>query len=244
LSGESGVPVMRPALIYTGGISHPFEAAAPTLGGILEEVGLQPEVTFDLDRVLALLSQRPEALLVVYALRWSMTQNEKYAPDRARWAMSMPAGARLAIAGHVRAGGGLLGLHTASICFDDWPEWGAVLGGRWRWGTSHHPALGPVAAALGREDVLTRGLADFTVTDEAYSELDVEPSARVVATVTGVGSVRPQPAVWMYEYGRGRAVYDSLGHDSASINHPIHRRLIQRAALWASGEANDLVEAR
>lgn len=234
----------RPALIYTGGISHPFESAAPALAGILAETGLAPEVTFDLDRVLVVLSDRPDALLVNYALRWSMTQNEKYAPDRARWAMSIPDAARTAIAGHVRAGGGLLGLHTASICFDDWPGWGEVLGGRWRWGASHHPALGPVTASLGGADVLTRGLADFTVTDEAYSELELGPTTRVVATVTGVGSTRPQPAVWMHDYGRGRAVYDSLGHDAASLNHPIHRRLIQRAALWASGESPDLVEAR
>jgi type 1 glutamine amidotransferase len=236
--------VSRPALIYTGGISHPFESAAPALAGILADAGLVPEVTFELDRVLAVLSERPDALLVNYALRWSMTQHEKYAPDRTRWALSIPEVACAAIAGHVRAGGGLLGLHTASICFDDWPAWGEVLGGRWRWGVSHHPALGPVTASLGGEDVLTRGLGDFTVTDEAYSELEVEPSARVVATVTGVGSTRPQPAVWMHDYGLGRAVYDSLGHDAASLNHPIHRRLIQRAALWAIGESVEIVEAR
>jgi hypothetical protein len=38
-------------------------------------------------------------------------------------------------------------------------------------------------------------------------------------------------------------VYDSLGHDSASLEHPVHRRLLQRAALWASGANPEAVEA-
>ena len=233
----------RPAVIYTGGISHPFEDAAPALGAILAEVGFVPEVTFGLDRALATIVQRPDALFVVYALRWSMTQHEKYAPDRARWAFSLPGPARAAIAGHVAAGGGLLGVHTASICFDDWPEWGTVLGGRWRWGASHHPMLGPVTAALDAGHPLTRGLSDFSVNDEAYSDLDVQPGVRIAATVMGAGSTRPQAAIWTHHYGRGRAAYDSLGHDSASLNQPLHRRLLQRLALWASGQSFDGVEA-
>jgi hypothetical protein len=35
-------------------------------------------------------------------------------------------------------------------------------------------------------------------------------------------------------------VYDALGHDSQSLEHPVHRRILQRSALWASG--HDTVE--
>jgi len=34
----------------------------------------------------------------------------------------------------IEGGGGLLALHTAVICFDDWAGWKALLGGQWRWG--------------------------------------------------------------------------------------------------------------
>lgn len=238
---------MTPAIVFIGGVFHPFDAAARALAAALSEVGFESWISDDLESVLARLRAEPQALLVVYALRWSMTQHEKYAPHRERWALALAPDARAVIAGHVAAGGGLLGVHTASICFDDWPQWRDVLGGRWVWGRSWHPELGEVQATLHPGHPLTRGLGDFTVTDEVYSELDLAPGLEVVAwaqgLVPGARVTGAQPAVWTHHHGRGRAVYDSLGHDAASIEHPVHRRLLQRAALWASGRTLDAVEA-
>jgi type 1 glutamine amidotransferase len=235
------------AFILTGGVLHPFEDAAPALAGILQGAGFTPRASVDLDELLGWLREDPAALLVVYALRWSMTQHEKYAPYRARWALSLAPAARAAIAGHVRAGGGLLGVHTASICFDDWPEWREVLGGAWQWGASFHPPLGPVQAHLDRRHCLTRGLPDFSVTDEVYSGLRLAPDIEVAGWAEAAPDATPatgrQPALWTHRFGRGRAVYDSLGHDAASLEHPVHRRLLQRAALWASGRPDHDVEA-
>jgi type 1 glutamine amidotransferase len=33
--------------------------------------------------------------------------------------------------------------------------------------------------------------------------------------------------------GQGRVVYDALGHDGASLNHPTHAQLLRDAAQWA-----------
>ena len=87
--------------------------------------------------------------------------------------VSPAADARAALAEHLQGGGGVLAMHTAIICFDDWPEWTATLGGAWRWGRSSHPPLGELAvkvAAPGHP--LVAGLADFTIVDERYSDLD------------------------------------------------------------------------
>lgn len=225
---------MRSAIIYTGGIAHPFEDASRALGALLAEVGFAARIHLELDDVLRDLAGEPDALLVLYALRWSMTQHEKYAPDRARWALALPESARAGIAGHVARGGGLLGLHTASICFDDWPQWAEVLGGAWVWGRSFHPPLGPVRAAMLPGHPLTAGLPDFEVIDEAYTALALQPGVAVAATVQAPGQA-PQPALWTHAYGAGRVVYDALGHDAASLNEPTHRLLVQRAAQWAGG---------
>ena len=36
-----------------------------------------------------------------------------------------------------------------------------------------------------------------------------------------------------------RVVYDALGHACPSLEHPVHRRLVARAALWALSHSDD-----
>lgn len=238
---------MTRALILTGGIFHPFERAAPALAAILQEAGFATWIGDDLNEALERLREDPQALFVVYALRWSMTQHAKYEPHRARWALTLAPSARDAMTSHVVAGGGLLGLHTASICFDDWDGWREVLGGAWRWGRSWHPEPGPAQVTLNPQHPLARGLADFTLADEVYSDLELAADIEVAAWAQGLApggrATGSQPALWTHRHGLGRAVYDALGHDETSLQHPVHRRLLQRAALWASGRTQDVVEA-
>jgi type 1 glutamine amidotransferase len=42
--------------------------------------------------------------------------------------------------------------------------------------------------------------------------------------------------------GRGRVVYDALGHDERALSHESHRRLLRRAALWSLGRPYAEVE--
>jgi uncharacterized protein len=227
------------AVVFTGGIVHPFDIAAPVLGEILRETGFAPRVSREMADIVDWLREDPAALLVVYALRWTMTQHEKYAPQRARWAFTLSTEARETMHRHVAEGGGLFGLHTASICFDDWSEWGELLGGAWQWGKSHHPPLGPVNAELDARHFLARGLDDFTLNDEAYSDQRIASGVEVFGWAeAGAGTALAtgrQPVLWTHRYGHGRVVYDGLGHDAVSLQHPIHRQLVKRSARWAAG---------
>jgi type 1 glutamine amidotransferase len=226
----------HPAVLFTGGVAHPFETAAPALAAILAAGGFEVRISVDLADIVNWLKESPEALLVIYALRWSMTQHEKYAVDRPRWGLELTTAARDRIAEHVRRGSGLLGVHTASICFDDWPEWRDVLGGAWQWGRSHHPALGPVRAHVDCRHFLAGDVTDFTLGDEVYTDLNLAPGIEVFGWAKHAADATPgpgQPALWTHRYGRGRVVYDSLGHDAQSLEQPAHRRLLQRAAAWA-----------
>jgi type 1 glutamine amidotransferase len=232
------VKTLPAAILFTGGVVHPFESAAPTLADILREAGFEVRLSYDLVEILTWLQASPTALLVVYALRWSMTQHEKYAPDRPRWSLQLSAAGREIIAGHVERGGGLLGVHTASICFDDWPQWSEVLGGAWHWGQSHHPPLGPVRAHVDTHHFLGGKTADFSVSDEVYSDLRLAPGIEVFGWAKPAADASPepgQPALWTHHYGSGRVVYDSLGHDADSLRQPVHQQLLQRAASWAAG---------
>jgi hypothetical protein len=225
------------ALILIGGIFHEFPATAGALARVLGEAGFSCEVTEDVDGVLRGLPARGEPpLVVLMALRWGMTQHAKYEPYRARWAFAASAEMRRGLEAHLERGGGLLGLHTASICFDDWPGWPGLLGAGWQWGRSFHPSPAPARVTLAAQPhAVTRGAAAFAVVDEIYHELAVAPDARVLWHAQADDDAAAVPVAWAREHGAGRVVYDALGHDAASIAQPQHARLLARAACWCAG---------
>jgi uncharacterized protein len=218
------------AVVFSGGLTHDFPATTACLTALLAEQGLAAEVHEDVDAALGALPGA--ALLVVNALRWTMTGPGT--PDRYRApadveGASPSADARAGLAAHLRTGGGVLGMHTASLCFDDWPEWGATLGGAWRWGTSSHPPLGPVTVRVAApEHPLVAGLGDFAIEDEVYSHLDLAPGLDPLLVADG------QPLLWARELGGGRVVYDALGHHPPSYEVPAHREIVRRAIAWAA----------
>ena len=172
-------------------------------------------------------------MLTVYALRWRMLDHEKYAPFRAEYAMSVSEAGRAALQAFVEEGGALLALHTASICFDDWPGWGEVLGARWRWGQSFHPP--PQQAQVHVADAehpICAGLSDFALEDEVFHDLEHTAANHPLLSASAGPDGRPQPVLWARRHGAGRVVYDALGHTVSSLQHPCHRRLLQQATQW------------
>jgi type 1 glutamine amidotransferase len=224
------------ALIVTGGIFHDFAVTGPRVADILRGAGFAAEVVPGMGPGLARFMAAPPDLLVIHALAWSMMQDEKYVPYRTDFAWTMPAGARAAVSAHLAGGKGLLGLHTAAICFDDWPEWGSLLGAAWVWGRSHHPAPCPVRVTVADPaHPVTAGTGGFTLPDELYCDLALAPDATVLATGRAGAVAAPQPVLTVREgAGGGRAVWSALGHDAASFAHPAHAALLARAARWAA----------
>lgn len=220
-------------LLLTGGLYHDFERSADTLAGVLQDVGVNSDVSTDIKGGLAELARGDHDLLTVYALRWTMPQ-DKFAEQRAQWALSLGAVQREAIVRHLQARRGLLVLHTGAICFDDWPQWRELVGAGWTWGHSYHPPHGPVGVRMTQAShPITAGLPAFEFDDEAYTQMDLVPGLEPLAEVKAAAQDSWSPCLWARELGAGRLVYDALGHDSASFSHPVHRRIVQRAALWA-----------
>lgn len=221
------------AVVLSGGVAHDFPASSAAVAAVLTEAGLAATVEEDVETVLTgLASARP--LVVLNMLRWTM-QVPRYAAQRARWSLSLSAAARAALAAHLHAGGGLLGLHGASICFDDWPQWRELLGAAWRWDRSTHPPLdGPVRVTVATDrHPIVAGARDFDVVDEVYGFLDRTDD--VVGLMSAPHHGTDHPLLWARTVGRGRVVYDALGHHVPSYDPPEHRRIVRRAARWAAG---------
>ena len=79
-----------------------------------------------------------------------------------------------------------------------------------------HDILGPIRPILAREDV-----TDLCINGPGLLFAEADEGR--------------QPLMWAREVGKGRVVYDSLGHDTGSITHPTHSRILKRSTLWALG---------
>ena len=221
-------------LIISGGIYHPFIETSAALAALMEPLGIQSTITEDIEG--ALQSLHDYDLVTLNCIRWRMIQNDKYIPFRDEWAMELSQSGRDALLSHVHSGGGLLGMHTASICFDTWPEWKDLLGVMWDWDHSFHPEISDIKVdvADGAHPIVN-GMQGFDLFDEIYHHLaattaDEDEAPGLLFAEADEGR---QPLMWARDVGKGRVVYDSLGHDTGSITHPTHSRFIQRSALWA-----------
>lgn len=224
---------MHRNLIISGGIFHPYAETSHAVKEIFGDIGIDSEITEDVDAGIAALAQGEHSIVTVNALRWGMMTADKYEPYRAEWAYQMSQESQDGLTRFVASGGALFGLHTASICFDDWPQWGELLGGKWRWGQSHHPPLGQVVVRpTSVQHAVSNGLTEFTLNDEIYHDLTLEPDVEPLLVGECAAGTGLQPVVWARNFGAGRVVYDALGHDAASVNHPQHRQLLQQAARW------------
>lgn len=225
------------ALIISGGIFHPFAETSKALAAIAKKQGIDCVIEDDINAAIERLEDFD--LLIVNALRWTMTQSDKYTEYRPKWALSLKPEQQKAIENFVLGGKGMLAMHTASICFDTWAGWHALLGGGWTWGESHHPAVQSASIQLCASDhPVLQGVNNFTVIDEIYHNLS--PSSDVDVLATAEISDGPQPVVWAKSVGRGRVIYDSLGHDVASMENPDHTKILENAIAWLiENEKND-----
>ncbi|HMS75705.1 ThuA domain-containing protein [Gordonia sp. (in: high G+C Gram-positive bacteria)] len=231
---------LPPVVIASGGIVHDFPASSAELAAILTECGFpHVTVTEDVDGLFADLPIDPEPPLVVLNMLRFRMELERYAHLREQWALSLRTDAKAGLAEHIRSGGGLLAMHGAAICFDDWPEWKDLLGGQWLWDRSCHPPFGPISVTVSTNaSPIVAGVSDFDLNDEAYGFLDLADDVEGLAFSTHSGS--SHPLLWTRHVGRGRVAYDALGHDVASLRVPEHRTIVSRAALWAAGADSSL----
>lgn len=228
---------MSRVVILAGGSphAHDFAATGAELASIAVAAGYDVELVADPDEVAGPLDGA--AALVFDGLWWRM-HGDAYDEWRDEYGYSPPPETRRALSGFVADGGGLLALHTAPISFDDWPEWGDVVGGAWQWGVSSHPQPQPSEVRIVADHPIVAGIeSPITITDEIYGDLAVRDGVEVLAVGTRHEADTDQPLVWTYRYGAGRVVYDALGHDVSSLRHPDHARLLGQALAWVTEEA-------
>jgi len=151
-----------------------------------------------------------------------------------------------ALTDFVRAGGGFLGVHSATDTFYQWPEYGKLIGGYfnehpWHQGVRIEVAdpSNPLVAPLG---------SSITLVDEIYQIRDFDAAGSKVLLRLDPASVdltRPNvhrqpygwPLAWTRSYGGGRVFYSALGHEEAVWRDARYQKVLRGAVLWAMGRS-------
>jgi type 1 glutamine amidotransferase len=134
----------------------------------------------------------------------------------------------------LRRGGGLVVVHIGNGCFDDWPEFGRIVGRVWVTGTSTHTEYKDFKVRLTERDhPVLAGLEDFETTDELYQRLVARADVRVLATASEAGV--DEPMAWTRDYGKARVFYTALGDSPESWNNETFLQILAGAVQWSAG---------
>jgi hypothetical protein len=142
-------------------------------------------------------------------------------------------------------GKGFVGIHSATITFTKWPEYGEMIGGYFDehpWGTFDAPIL--------VEDPRFPGMSQwphsFILKDEIYQiknywRDDRRVLLRLDASNLNLNNSRVHrtdkdfAVAWAKMYGKGRVYYTTLGHVEENWDNPQFQKMITGAIQWALG---------
>jgi type 1 glutamine amidotransferase len=149
---------------------------------------------------------------------------------------------KAALTDFVRAGGGFLGVHSATDTFYKWGEYQKLIGGYF----NEHPWHQSVRIEVAdRSSALVGFLGPaLTITDEIYQIADFDDRGSHVllrldptSVDLAADGVHPRPygwpLAWTRSYGEGRVFYTALGHEEAVWRDPRYQHMLRNAVLWA-----------
>ncbi|HEX5218787.1 MAG TPA: ThuA domain-containing protein [Verrucomicrobiae bacterium] len=147
---------------------------------------------------------------------------------------------------YIQAGGGYVGVHSATDTERSWPWYGQLIGA---WQFNHPPGTASATVKItDHAHPSTKDLPDRWVrTDEWYNFqsnpagnvhvlawLDESSASNYFASASGAMGF-DHPIAWCHEFDGGRSWYTALGHTSATFSEPMFRQHLLGGILWAAG---------
>ncbi len=148
---------------------------------------------------------------------------------------------------YIRAGGGFVGIHSATGSMRQWPWFWSVIGGKFL----RHPKLQTFTVNVrDSKDISTAHLpATFEWTDEFYYVDHMPADLHVLLagdlaklddpgkeTYPGKKFGDEFPLAWSHQFDGGREWYTALGHQPEHYSDPRFTQHILGGILWAMGE--------
>jgi len=142
---------------------------------------------------------------------------------------------------YIRAGGGFVGVHSATDTEYNWPWYGNLVGAYFRNHPDHQQEA--VLHIVDPNFPATKGLpAEWKRLDEWYNFKWIAPNLHILITIdektyTGGNNGDNHPMSWYHAYDGGRAFYTALGHTDASYSDPLYLGHLLGGIEYAMGTA-------
>src|SRR5712664_2771956 len=142
---------------------------------------------------------------------------------------------------YIQAGGGYVGVHSATDTEYDWP-WYGRLAGAWFNGHPGNPNVRKATyRVLDKSHPSTQGFPDTLVReDEFYNFKSIDPTIHTLIEIDeksyeGGTNGAHHPMSWYHDFNGGRAWYTNMGHTEATYSEPLFLRHLLGGLQYAMG---------
>ena len=188
---------------------HPLEILGEMMHGWLKAEGID-NVTLTKDRA-AIINDLNQYNLLIFAV-----SPGKLSPEEEE-----------AIVSFVENGKKFIGIHAATVINPENTKYIEMIGGRFIHHSPYHEFTVKVADP---GHTVLEGISDFKITDELYV-LDRAPAAASIF-LTAFWEDHAQPMMYLRAYGRGRVLYNALGHNQDAYENPNFKKLVINSVKW------------
>ena len=145
---------------------------------------------------------------------------------------------------YIQAGGGFVGVHSATDTEYDWGWYGRLVGAYF----NGHPKPQKARFIIKDKDFAATKFFTDTVwerTDELYNFKKINPDVHVLITIDessyeGGTNGAFHPMSWYHDYDGGRAFYTELGHTEDSYTEPNYLKHLLGGIEYAIGDNKEL----
>ncbi|GAC1482764.1 MAG: hypothetical protein NVS1B5_01140 [Gemmatimonadaceae bacterium] len=142
---------------------------------------------------------------------------------------------------YIQAGGGYVGIHSATDTEYNWP-WYGRLAGAWFNGHPNNPNVRKgTYRVLDKSHPSTEGLPDtWDREDEFYNFKSIDPTIHVLVdidekTYQGGTNGDHHPMSWYHDFDGGRAFYTNMGHTEATFSERLFLKHLLGGLRYAMG---------
>ncbi len=149
---------------------------------------------------------------------------------------------------YVQAGGGYVGIHSATDTEYDWPWYGRLAGAYFNGHPNNPNVRKATYRVIDKSHPSTQGFPDtWDREDEFYNFKSIDPTIHVLVEIDeksyeGGTNGAHHPMSWYHDFDGGRAWYTNMGHTEATFSEPQFLRHLLGGLRYAMGNATAKID--